>query len=286
MAAGCAGPSPSRIAGAPPPRAALLIDGLSPPRILTPREIKRITRTTPADLRGDVIAAEALGSVVYAHNRLAALAGGLVAPGGRARFGEAPVGWITERKDGRLEVDFLVKAGGTLRIAAEVSRPSRGGKPEVHQFRHPRALKSEEKRLWRARELAFSAKIKFCSPRYNPVVIPLEAGGKKYFYVYLLPAGADPDSLFFGGYYRITVDADAARVLETHAFTRNCIKLRRNPKATAVAITEVNSSTPTTAQVYANLAYGLPLRIATTANGVLWLVRDGQVFYQGVPAGG
>lgn len=281
LAAGCVAPgtSPvSRQAGSATP---LEIDGLTPASILSRRELSRISKKIPAEFRGDVIAAESLGRVVYAHERLATTAAALIAPGGHASFTSPPAGWITERGNEGLTTAFVVKSGDSLRIAAEVTQKDEGAKPQIHRFADPRRLTARETALWQARQLAFTAAIKPCAPQYNPVVIPLEAQGKNLFYVFLLPISADPEAMYFGGYYRITISSDAKQILDTHAFTRSCIELHRNPKAVAASLTEVIGDSPTTPQVYASFAYAIPVNVVTSDNGILWKIDSGAISYAG-----
>lgn len=258
---------------------ALLIDGLTPAEILSKLELKRIGQKIPAQWRGDVIAAEALGREVYEHNRFAEAAAELVAPGGHASFAGNPAGWITERTPAGFAVYFLVNDKGKLRVSAEVKQRSKKEKPEMHRFAKPRPLSGKEALIWHARQMAFTATFRACAKHYDPVVIPLQARGKKYFYVYLLPAASKRDLMYFGGYFRITISDDATEILETHAFTHSCITLHKNPRATAAVITEVLSDAPTTPQVYANLAYRLPLKVETAGNSAVWLLKEGRISY-------
>jgi hypothetical protein len=280
LAVGCAGPqtSPTARQSASTP---LKIDTLTTAAILSTGELSRIAKKTPAQFRGDVIAAEALGRVVYAHEHLATLATRLVAPDGHASFGYAPAGWITERTAEGLKVVFVVKVDGSPRIAAEVLQKQQNAKPQVSRLSVPRALTPQETVLWRARQLAFTAAITPCSPQYNPVVVPVEARGKNLLYVFLLPIDSDPDVMFFGGYYRIAISADGTQILETHAFTHACIRLRRNSKALGAGVTEVISDSPTAPQVYASLAYGIAVDVVTTDSGLLWKIEDGVISYAG-----
>lgn len=282
LAAGCAGPPASTGGHKAVSVTPLKIDGLTPAAILRRKELSRISKGTPAEFRGDIIAAESLGRVVHAHELLAITAAALIAPGGHASFADPLAGWITERTDKGLMVAFVVKSGGSLRVAAEVTQRNDESKLHARRLAELRALTPGETTLWHARQLAFTAPFKSCAPQYNPVVIPLEAQGKNLFYVYLLPVSSNPDVMFFGGYYRITISGDGTQILDTHAFTRSCIELHRNPKAIAAGVTEVLSDSPTTPQVYASLAYAIPVDVVTSDNGVLWKVENGAISYAGL----
>lgn len=266
----CAGTSaPSE--GGPP----LLISGRSPQVILSAREISRIYENMPAKFHDAIVRAEAFGRTVYAHDRLADEAGSLVAPGGHPAFGEPPAGWLTERTSAGPTVNFLVNRQNTLAVAAAVTRAH--GQLQMRQFTPPRNLSPQEMILWQARQLAYTAKFKACSQHYDPVVIPARVGGVDLIYVYLLPASADPTTIYLGGYQRITIGPDGDQILEEHAFTHSCVTLHRNAKTEGVRVTELVSDSPTSVQVYASLRYGLPVYVETASNGLDWKVEDGRI---------
>lgn len=269
LLAGCVGTS------APAENTLILIAGRTPQAVLSDREIGRIDRRTPAGHHQAIVRAEAFGRAVYERDRLADEAGDLVAPGGHPSFSEAPAGWLTEHTPAGLAVEFLVKQRNSFAVAAEVVR--RHGKLHVRPFTPPRNLSPQEMILWQARELAYTAKFKACSKRYNPVVIPARVEGIDLIYVYLLPASSDPDTIYLGGYQRIAVGPDGKQILEEHAFTHGCVTLHRNANTAGMRVTELASDSPTSAQVYASLRYGLPVYVETVSNGLNWKVQDGRV---------
>ncbi len=267
----CAGTPPAPSASEAP----LLISGSGPEAILSAQEIARINSKTPPAFRDAILRAEAFGRVIYTHDRLANEAGNLVAPDGRSSFREPPAGWITERTPAGLTVNFLVNQQNTLAVAAVVTRTH--GKLRVHTFTPPRNLSPQETILWQARQLAYTAKFKACSKRYNPVVIPARISGVDLIYVYLLPASANPATIYLGGYQRIAIGPDGTQILEEHAFTHSCITLHRNAQSVAAQVTEFVSSSPTSAQVYASLRYDLPVYVETSSNGLRWKVENGVI---------
>ncbi|MGH8224980.1 MAG: hypothetical protein ACRER1_02340 [Gammaproteobacteria bacterium] len=255
--------------------APLLISGHNPQAILSAPEMTRIADKTPPAFRDAVLRAEAFGRTIYTHDRLATEAGNLVAPGGHSSFREPLAGWLTENTSAGLTVNFLVKHQDTLAIAAEITRVQ--GKLQLRQPSPPRNLTSQEMILWQARQRAYTAKFKACAKRYNPVVIPARLSGVDLIYVYLLPASADPNTVYLGGYQRIAIGPDGSQILEEHAFTHGCITLQRNAQTTGVRVTELVSDSPTSAQVYASLRYDLPVYVETSSNGLHWKVEDGMI---------
>lgn len=272
--AGCAATSPAPSETAP---RGLRIDNQAPAALLAPGESARIAEQIPAQYRGPVIAAEALGAVISRHEQLAAAAARALTAAHAPALPGKPAGWLGERVGGRLSVLFLTRAKEGVVVAAEATAGAKPGAPSLRRLRSPRALTPQEVNLWRARQMAFSARITACAKQYNPVVVPIHAAGTDQIYVYLLPASPDPARIFLGGYYRIAMSAKGDRVLDTHAFTHSCLVLRRRRATVAAYVTEVKSGTPTAPQVYASLHYGLPVYVATTDNGLVWKVTKGTV---------
>jgi len=277
--AGCAGPTPTQTSGG-----SLRIDGRTPAAIVSPAEAQRIRKAIPARYQGKVLAAEALGRVIYEHATLAEDAAQRLSPDWSDTFPQPPVGWLVERTASGLHVLFLIKADDRLRIAALASRGGAGNKLHVVRPGTPRALTPQQLVLWQARQLAFSRKFRPCSTRYDPAVIPVHAGGADQIGVYLLPESSDPKRLFLGGYRVVTINADGDEILHTHAFTHSCASLERTPGAVAAAVTETRSDSPTAPQVYASLRYGLPVRVTTKGNALVWTVESGRIVLKG-PAG-
>ncbi|MGH8274964.1 MAG: hypothetical protein ACRES9_12075 [Gammaproteobacteria bacterium] len=271
LLAGCAGTPPANSGM----KAPLLIAGLPPKAILPQTELARIAHDIPAKHRQKVIRAEAFGRLVYTRDQLAEQAGRRIAPSGQSPFDYPPAGWVTERTRAGLRLSFIVKEQNKIGVAAEVTRTNGGLK--VHRFSTPRPLIPEEIALWKARQVAYSSQFKPCSKRYNPVIVPVRIKGESFIYVFLLPASANPDTVYLGGYHRIVVTPDGKAVLEDHAFTHGCITLRRNAKSVAAKVTEIVSNTPTAPQVYASLRYDLPVRVETVNNKLSWRIKNGHI---------
>lgn len=255
--------------------AALLIANQTPEAILGKQETTRIKRNIPAPYRNNVMRAEAFGSTIYAYDRLALDAGKLVVPDGRSPFSYPPAGWVTVQGLEGLQLDFIVKQGTKIGVAAEVTRTSEG--LASRRLSPPRALSQLELALWKARRAAYAEKFDSCSKHYKPVVMPVSIEGSPFVYAFLLPASADPRTIYLGGYYRIVVSPDGQAALERHAFTHGCITLHGSGKGSVASVTEVVSDSPTAPQVYASLRYDLPIRVKTLGNGLSWRVENGRI---------
>lgn len=252
----------------------LLIDGQPLEALLPASRREAIQKRIPAGYRGSVIISEAMGRVIEAHQRIAVDASNAyLKKAGKDHPKLA--GWLVVRHGGGLKVLFISEPNGRPRVVA-TARDVHSGAADIRELSSPRALDEQESALWRARGMAFKADIRACSPHYLPVVIPVVATGTRQIYVYLLPLGK-ADEIMLGGYYRIKINAAATRIVDTHGFTRACLKVRRNPKAIGAAVTETESPTPTAPQVYANLRYGLDLYVNTVGNHLRWKIADGKI---------
>ncbi len=263
----------------PPPQAPLVIAGRAPQTILGQKESARIAGAIPSAYQKNVTRAETFGQVIFDYDRLARDAGKLVAPNGQAPFSFPPAGWLTERTRSGLRLLFIVHEKSKLGVAAEVTDAGDG--LNLRRITPPRKLTIRENILWKARELAYSSKFKPCAKRYDPVIVPVRAEGDHFVDVFLLPASADPRTIYLGGYQRIVVSPDGNIILEAHAFTHGCITLHGNGKAAGARVTEIVSDAPTAPQVYASLRYGLPIHVRTLGNGLSWLVEDGHISLEG-----
>lgn len=268
LVAGCASKPP------PATQAKLLIGGQSLNALIPAAERKRIDRTFPAGERGNILIAQAMGAVIQQRQQLAVRASNAYMSQPKSQRSSVS-GWLVTRPNVVPEVLFVDAHGKTPRIVA-VAKGTGNSRLQLDTPHPPRALTPEENALWRARTLAFTAKISACSRNYQPVVLPVDAAGKKRIFVFLLPL-APADTMMLGGYYRIKIDATGTRILDTHGYTRSCLKIHRNAKAVGIAVTENESPTPTAPQVYANLRYGLPVYVTTARNHRQWKIEQGKI---------
>jgi|GEM_PF-2051483 len=269
LAAGCASKPQANKEGS------LLIGGQTLKELIPTAERERIDRTFQAGYRGNLLIAQAMGTEIARRQRLAVSASDVYMAQPEAQRAHL-AGWLVTRKSGKLEVLFIAKdATGAPHVVA-IARSADQAKPRLDTLQSPRALTDSETALWQARGLAFTAKITPCTKSYHPVIIPVEAAGKKQIFVYLLPL-APAGTMMLGGYYRIKTNASGLQILDTHGYTRSCLKMQRNPKAVGIAVTENESPTPTAPQVYANLRYGLPVYVTTSKNNMQWKIEQGHI---------
>lgn len=257
------------------PASRLLIGGQSIDALIPAAERNRIDTAIQPGYRGSILIAQAMGTEIAWRQRLAVDASDVYMAQAEDRRAKL-AGWLVVRTKGTPEVLFISEHGHKPSIVAVARSTGRKSKPRLQTLASPRALDGSEMAMWKARKLAFTAKITPCSSRYHPVVIPVVAAGKKQLYVYLLPL-APAGTMMLGGYYRIKINAAGTKILDTHGYTRACLKMHGNPKAVGIAVTENESPTPTAPQVYANLRYGLPVYVTTSKNNRQWAIRKGKI---------
>ena len=192
-------------------------------------------------------------------------------------------GWLVVRKNGAEEVLFITRRDTTTPYIAAIASHVRKEGARIKILKRPRTLDAGETALWKARTLAFQAKMKPCSKQYQPVVLPVTAAGVKEIFVYLLPL-APAGKIVLGGYYRVRINAQGTRILDTHAYTHACLEVERRPKAIGAGVTELESPTPTAPQVYANLRFNLPIYVKTTGNDLRWKIEQGRITLLSKPA--
>ncbi|MGA7965987.1 MAG: hypothetical protein WCB49_08895 [Gammaproteobacteria bacterium] len=268
LIAGCASKPPAAT------QAKLLIGGQSLDALIPAAERSRIAGAFQAPYRGNILIAQAMGTIIEQRQQLAVRASNAYMTQPKAQLSRVS-GWLITRKNGTPEVLFIDAHSKTLRVVA-IAKDVGNSTPHLETLDPPRALTGKETSLWTARALAFTAKITPCSHSYQPVVIPVEAAGKKQIFVFLLPL-APAKTMMLGGYYRVKINADGTRILDTHTYTRSCLKMHRNPKAVGIAVTENESPTPTAPQVYASLRYDLPVYVTTTRNHRQWKIEQGHI---------
>lgn len=269
LAGGCASKPPASR------EESLLIGGQTINQLIPAAERDRIDRTVQHSYRGNLLIAQAMGAEIERRQQLAVSASNVYIAQPQARRVHL-AGWLVTRKNGKLEALFIAKdTTGRPQVVA-IAQPTDQAKPRLDTLQSPRALTDAEAALWQARGLAFTARITPCTKSYQPVIIPVEAAGKKQIFVYLLPL-APAGTMMLGGYYRIRISADGSQILDTHGYTRSCLKMQRNPKAVGIAVTESESPTPTAPQVYANLRYDLPIYVTTSKNNMHWKIEQGRI---------
>jgi len=259
----------------------LLIDGQTLSSLLPAQQRRQIKNTIPERYQGAALIAQVMGQLLDDHQQIAVDATrAYLAKTGKQRPHLA--GWLVVRRQSKEEVLFITKHNTTPYVAAIASNVRKDG-ARIKILKTARMLDPEETALWKARALAFQAKMQSCSKRYHPVVLPVTAAGVDEIFVYLLPL-ASTDKIVLGGYYRVRINAQGTRILNTHAYTHTCLEVERRPKAIGAGVTEVESPAPTAPQVYASLRYNLPVYVTTTGNHLRWKVEQGRIILLSKPA--
>lgn len=222
--------------------------------------------------------AESVGRELYEHDRAAWLATDALfaelGDGARERLR----GWVTERQGESVVITFVAAGSeATTSLYRAVYRAE--DLQERGETSEP--LSAAQLRLYRAREAAIRVPVEFCSQAYNSVTLPREGSGVVD--VYLMPGTTDPGEVLVGGYHRIAVD-EASVVVETQAFSRSCLTLRkddpamRNAEEVFLWFSHIVTTTPTETHVFINLSQALPLYVSTQSG--LWALRDGRVSFE------
>ena len=219
--------------------------------------------------------AEGVGRAICEHDQAASLAtDALFADmGGGAR--DRLRGWVTEHQGESIVVTFV--AAGAEASHSLYRAVYRGGQLQEHAEARA-TLTSAQLRLYRARQAAIVAPVQLCSPAYNSVTFLRP--DSDIVDVYLMPGTTDPGAVLVGGYYRVAVDENES-IIETQAFSRSCLALRkddptmRNAEEMFLWFTHVVTAMPTETHIFINLSQAFPLYVSTASG--LWLLRDGRV---------
>ena len=175
----------------------LLIDGQTLSSLLPAQQRRQIKNTIPERYQGDALIAQAMGQLLDDHQQIAVDAtNAYLAKTGKQRPHLA--GWLVVRKPGAEKGLFTTRHNGTPYVAAIASN-IRKNTARIKMLETPRMLDAGETALWKARTLAFQAKMKSCSKQYHPIVLPVTAAGAREIYVYLLPL-APAGKIVLGGY--------------------------------------------------------------------------------------
>lgn len=209
------------------------------------------------------------GLALYQHDRAAWVATDAmlaIAPNPDVR------GWITTQRGDAIEVTFVRVAGdapmAAYRAIVRDGRVASFGPAE-------RPLDATEITLYRAVALARTADLQRCSDNLNTVTLPGETQDE--IAVYVMPGTTDPSLVQFGGFNRVSVNADGLSIRGITQFTRGCIESHTPAEArgepAALFITQILTDTPTEVHVFTSLSSRLPVFVSTSAG--IWEV-DGE----------
>jgi hypothetical protein len=114
-----------------------------------------------------------------------------------------------------------------------------------------------------------------CTRTYNTVVLSDVRGGQVVWLVYLLAASQDADDVVLGGHYRVTVNANGTEILKSEPLSKSCIVGKRDKGAAGLMVTHVLDPEPIETHVFASLAYGVPIYVATEKGS--YAVENGRI---------
>ena len=232
--------------------------------------------------------AERLGVNLYRSDRTAWLTTdqlmdhGLIGRNGEAkRIPGKPSGWVTAPTStpsvwsvaylAEVDGQLLAFADGTVDFAATPLASLRENTP-------PRTLEASELLQLRVRNDAARREWMSCShAAYNTATLPDGEGG---WAVYLLPPQVKEGVFPLGGFHRFSYDAQGEFVAQ-YSHTRSCLShdggdLPKGAESAAIMVTHITSPLPNEMHVFMNLAYGLPVFVATTDQR-LWKVESGRI---------
>ncbi|HIG82617.1 MAG TPA: hypothetical protein EYQ23_00930 [Verrucomicrobiales bacterium] len=203
--------------------------------IVMPRIAGSQTNEVPPIRAFDLKIIENLGQSIHQRDIYAARATDILfkAVGKPEKLEEEKIGgWIVREHRGNILVRFLKQVDDGFLPAYDITfiSPDKGILTKATG-----RLSPDELAQFKARQLALKNIPEFCSPRYNTVVLQDVDG--KGFLVYALAATTDPDLVFVGGHYRMTVSPDGTKVEQVDRLFKSCLVLRKSdvPKDSNVA---------------------------------------------------
>lgn len=235
---------------------------------------------TPTIRHFDLKTIEALGQSIYERDSYAAKATDILFSevGEPEKLTKEGIeGWIVTKDKQKVIVKFVAQIEEALLPIYDVTfTSSHEGKLTRIQGKK---LLPEELAQFKAKQLALKNIPKFCSPRYNTVVLrDIDGEG---FLVYALAATTDPNLVYIGGHYRITISKDGTEIEQIDRLFKSCLVLDRNDvlkdgKPAFMVGSHVVSNTPVETHVFVSLLHNLPLFIVTM-DGEKWKIDKGEI---------
>lgn len=240
---------------------------------------------TDRDLTDDqaraVAYSERVGHKIFAHDQAAWGATDFVRAKGIKP--EGLVGWITEDAGESIRVLWIAQNGDQLTLRYETRNQGQAVVDGSFQsFDGGKPLEPRQVAAFKARQNAASSGFERCPGTYNSVVLPSEPGEPDGYNVFLLVALPDWSKVMVGGNVLIRMDGTGMKVLETKSYTKSCLVLGGDEapagaKPVALYMSDVMSQTPTPIHVFLNLQHNETFFVLTTANGIVWEVKNGEI---------
>jgi hypothetical protein len=238
----------------------------------------------PEDLRAEVEDARRLGTLIYLHDRAAAIATDVMfahirSPEAYGIGGYLTLPTIEDRTPETWQVPFFTREDSP-RIACQVylSR-ARDERPRFQAFDPPAPASADVRLLMLARRTAIAA-IGPPQQPLNPVVLPGDVIGSDGILVYLIASARDPNVVVLGRHFRILVSSDGRTVAQHHPMSKSILELPASdpPAGTQRAgawITHLVSACPTEAHVFTSLLHRMPIHVGTSRGQ--WAVEGDRI---------
>jgi hypothetical protein len=249
------------------------------PQSAVPQQHSLQAQPIPAHYQSDVSLAEKLGRAIYRYDRAAWVATDAFLE----RFPSARTGgmrgWIVVLEKTQWVVTFVSQGGSNDLAAYQVTLDADLKVRGVLEHRPPIPLGSNDRAMFRARQLALQSTERICPTHYNTVVVPASLIGSAGWLVYLLPVSTVPGEEYLG-HHRVLVNQEGTSILRSEALSKTCLRTPPPPpNAVAAWVTHLTSPTPIDIHVFRSLASDRPLYVG--AGGNQWLVTDATIEYLG-----
>ena len=190
-------------------------------------------------------------------------------------------GWIVDGSAGEPEIVFYDRDRqnpGALYVARFTHGGTRLVESRLVSPDEQSPITPERRRLIDAQHLAYEAiaatDSRLCAEaRPNTVVLP-PATPSEPVLVYFLTPQTETGKFPLGGHYRVEV-APNGTAGPIRSFTKSCLTMQvGDNRPVALQVSHLLDPTPTEIHVFFMFATKLPLYVATTSNGRLWVVES------------
>lgn len=187
--------------------------------------------------------------------------------------------FIVEKMENNWMFSFVGKRRLSYGIYYQIEVSNKGPIDESYKaYSKPIKLSKQQKRMFKATQLAKKQDFKRCSDNYNNATINLgNLDGTQTFFVYLLAATNDKTINIGGGHHRYLIDSKKNTVKKHYQHTNSCLNSITNEEATSLVFTHFTSETPNEFHIYMSYLYKMPIFVLTLDNEIIWRVLDGKI---------
>lgn len=192
-------------------------------------------------------------------------------------------GWITEMAVEGTRVLWIGDVGGQPKLLQQVTVDRGEVLPDSYvRYDNGAPMTAGQRAAYLAIRTATAAPFPRCEGIYNVVVLPRSRGDGTEYWVYLLRAMTDWSVIKVGGHVMFRVDGSGTRLLETRPLSRSCLEVDQRTAPSGAELVVVNmthlvTETPTPAHVFLNIQHKIAFSVATTMNGIVWMIEDGHI---------